>query len=113
MLLFFDTETSGLVDFKLSADHAQQPQGMTQNKTPNLGEAVQIILGREHTGAHRALDDVRATAQIYFVLRGDPVFVAAGQDFKTNAARQQPVMTAPAMKPPARAISPIEPETMF
>lgn len=89
-------------------------KGMTQNKTPNLGEAVKIILEREHIGAHRALDDVRATAQIYFKLRGDPVFVAAGQDFKTNAARSpQPTMSAPAMKPPAGAISPVEPETMF
>lgn len=89
-------------------------KGMTQFKTPNLGEAVKIILEREHTGAHRALDDVRATAQIYFKMRGDAVFVAAGQDFKTNAARSpQPTMVPTVLAVPPGAVSPVEPDPMF
>ncbi len=38
-------------------------------KTPKLGEAVQILLGESHEGAHRALADVRATVRCLFAAK--------------------------------------------
>lgn len=37
-----------------------------QRKTPKLSEAVQILLGESHEGAHRALADARAAARVLF-----------------------------------------------
>jgi DNA polymerase III subunit epsilon len=42
--------------------------GRNYAKTPNLGEAVQVLLGRQYTkehGAHNALNDCRAAVDIY------------------------------------------------
>lgn len=60
--------------------------GFTKFKTPNLGEAVKILLERDHTGAHRAMVDVIATKEIYFKCRDNQEFMAAGSAFKSNEA---------------------------
>lgn len=59
--------------------------GFSKFKTPKLGEAVQILLGREHVGAHRAMADVVATKDLFFAMRENAEFMAAGADFKSNA----------------------------
>lgn len=56
-------------------------------KTPKLSEAVRILLNREHVGAHGALADAIATKDLYFALRDNHEFMAAGSAFKTNEAR--------------------------
>ncbi len=55
-------------------------------KSPKLTEAVRDVLNREHVGAHGALADAIATKDIYFALRENPEFMAAGADFKSNEA---------------------------
>ena len=62
--------------------------GSGEFKTPKLSEAVSSILGREHAGAHRAMVDVQATKEIYFKLKNDAEFVAAGSAFKSNEAKE-------------------------
>ncbi len=42
--------------------------GHKGNKWPRLEEAYRVLLGKEMTNAHRAMGDVRATAEIYFKL---------------------------------------------
>lgn len=59
--------------------------GFTKFKTPKLGEAVQILLKRKHVGAHRAMADVVATKDLFFAMRENAEFMAAGADFKSNA----------------------------
>lgn len=44
--------------------------GFNKLKSPKLGEAVKIILGRDLEGAHRAINDVRATAELYRWIQG-------------------------------------------
>ncbi|MDZ4251091.1 MAG: 3'-5' exonuclease [Sulfuritalea sp.] len=61
--------------------------GFEKFKTPNLGEAVKMLLNREHVGAHRAMADAVATKDLYFALRCNPEFMAAGSDFKTNVSQ--------------------------
>ena len=52
-------------------------------KLPKLVEAVEILLKRDHEGAHRAMIDCRATAELYWYLQGvigdtqDPLPAAA------------------------------------
>jgi len=58
--------------------------GFSKFKTPKLGEAVQILLKREHVGAHRAMADVVATKDLFFAMRENAAFMAAGADFKSN-----------------------------
>jgi DNA polymerase-3 subunit epsilon len=58
-----------------------------QFKTPNLGEAVKILLEREHAGAHRAMADALAARDIYFACRHLEEFALAGANFKTNQER--------------------------
>lgn len=58
--------------------------GFDKYKPPKLSEAVQILLKREHVGAHRAMADVVSTRDLYFALRGNPEFIAAGSEFKSN-----------------------------
>ena len=41
-------------------------------KLPKLVEAVDILLKRSHEGAHRAMIDCRATADLYWYLIGLP-----------------------------------------
>jgi DNA polymerase-3 subunit epsilon len=53
-------------------------------KQPRLEEAVRLLLGREHAGAHRALADAEATRALYFKFRSDPAFREAGADFVSN-----------------------------
>ncbi len=60
--------------------------GFSKFKTPKLGEAVQMLLGREHVGAHRAMADVVATKDLFFAMRDNAEFMAAGADFKSNAS---------------------------
>ena len=64
-----------------------QAAGFDKFKTPKLEEAIRILLGREHVGAHRAMADAVATKDLYFAMKGDPVFIAAGSEFHTNAAK--------------------------
>lgn len=84
-----------------------------QYKTPKLSEAVQILLGREHVGAHGALADAAATKDIYFACRDNHEFMAAGSAFKTNEAMAAPPQatvpapTAPQVQPPALAVPPV------
>lgn len=61
--------------------------GFDHFKTPKLSEAVKILLGREHDGAHRAMADAIATKELYFALRGNEAFMKAGSAFRTNEAR--------------------------
>lgn len=62
--------------------------GYGKFKSPKLSEAVQILLKREHVGAHRAMADVLATRDLYFAMRGNAEFMAAGSAFKTNSDRE-------------------------
>ena len=46
--------------------------GMRQKKgfkMPKLVEAVEILLKRDHKGAHRAMADCRATAELYWYVK--------------------------------------------
>ena len=74
-----------------------------QYKTPKLSEAVQMLLGREHVGAHGALADALATKDIYFACRDNHEFMAAGSAFKTNEAKATVPMEPPAVTPVADA----------
>lgn len=58
--------------------------GFDKFKPPKLSEAVKILLKREHVGAHRAMADVLATRDLFFALRDNAEFMAAGSDFKSN-----------------------------
>lgn len=53
---------------KIAPTHAMLASGRKTNKTPKLGEAISIILGRELENAHDALADCRATADLFFHL---------------------------------------------
>lgn len=79
--------------------------GYGEFKAPKLTEAVQMLLGREHVGAHGALADALATKDIYFACRDNHEFMAAGSAFKTNetiaAAPAQGVEPAPPAAMPA------------
>ena len=44
--------------------------GIKRHKTPNLTEAAKIMLGRDLEGAHQALVDVEATADLYWLIDG-------------------------------------------
>ncbi len=70
-------------------ERKSKPRGHDQGKykTPKLTEAVKILLGREHVGAHGALADALATKDIYFACRDNHEFMAAGSAFKTNEAK--------------------------
>ena len=46
--------------------------GFTKNKPPKLGQAYQHFFKEELVGAHDALIDARATARLFFHLRGQP-----------------------------------------
>jgi DNA polymerase-3 subunit epsilon len=50
---------------KLPPTERMVAAGRNGPKTPKLGEAVKILLGRDLEGAHRAINDVRATAELY------------------------------------------------
>ena len=39
-------------------------------KLPKLSEAVEVLLNRKHEGAHRAMIDCRATAELYWYVAG-------------------------------------------
>lgn len=69
--------------------------GAGKYKTPKLSEAVQILLGREHVGAHGALADALATKDLYFACRDNHEFMAAGSAFKTNEAKGAAVPKEP------------------
>lgn len=43
-------------------------KGMSQPKTPNLGEAVEALCARAHVGAHTALADTTACRDVYAAL---------------------------------------------
>ncbi len=43
--------------------------GKGGNKWPRLNEAYKSLLGKEMIGGHRAIEDVRATKEIYFKLK--------------------------------------------
>ncbi len=82
-IVVFDTETTGIPQW-----HLMRKAGFEKFKTPNLGEAVKMLLNREHIGAHRAMADAVATKDLYFALRGNPEFMAAGSAFHTNKAKE-------------------------
>jgi DNA polymerase-3 subunit epsilon len=42
--------------------------GMSEPKTPNLGESVEALCGRAHVGAHTALADAMACLDVYAAL---------------------------------------------
>lgn len=69
---------------KLERTAKMKKAGFDKFKTPNLGEAVKILLGRDHVGAHGAMADTLATKDIYFACRDNHEFMAAGSAFKTN-----------------------------
>jgi DNA polymerase III subunit epsilon len=46
---------------------AMMATGRRTFKTPNLGQAVQMLLGRRHIGAHNAIDDLDATLELYWL----------------------------------------------
>jgi DNA polymerase-3 subunit epsilon len=43
--------------------------GFNKHKTPNLGEAYRYFTGRELEGAHSAMVDVRACAEVFFAIQ--------------------------------------------
>lgn len=60
---------------------------LPKGKPPKLAEAFEILVGRKHEGAHRAIVDARAAADIYFAARSNPLFMEKGANFKTNQER--------------------------
>jgi DNA polymerase III subunit epsilon len=54
-------------------------------KTPNLGEAVEVMLGRSLEGAHDALVDLRATVAIFNIMRRDGLVQWKAQKAKVPA----------------------------
>ena len=92
---------------KIAPTKKMKSAGFDKYKTPNLGEAVRMLLGREHAGAHGALADALATKDLYFACRDNHEFMAAGSEFKTNAEHastptQEPPPPAPAQKKEAQ-----------
>lgn len=81
---------------KIPPTGKMQSVGIHTFKTPKLGEAVRILLKREHEGAHRAMADVLATRDLYFALRDNADFLKAGSEFQTNAARAAAESPTPA-----------------
>lgn len=71
---------------KIPPTGKMQAAGFSNFKTPKLEEAVRILLKREHIGAHRAMADAVAARDLYFALRDNAEFMAAGSEFNTNAA---------------------------
>ena len=64
--------------------------GMRQKKgfkMPKLVEAVEILLKRDHKGAHRAMADCRATAELYWYVNGEAIMKVDGQS--GHAANQE------------------------
>ena len=55
-------------------------------KMPKLVEAVEILLKRDHKGAHRAMADCRATAELYWYVNGEAIMKVAD---KGHAANQE------------------------
>lgn len=72
---------------KIAPTTKMKSAGFDKFKTPKLSEAVKILLNREHDGAHRAMADTLATRDLYFALRKNPEFMAAGSAFHTNEAK--------------------------
>lgn len=74
---------------KIAGTKKMKDAGFDKFKTPRLGEAVQILLKREHVGAHRAMADVVTTRDLYFAMKDNKDFIAAGSEFKTNAEKEK------------------------
>lgn len=77
-------------------------RGPNTFKTPTLGEAVQILLGQPHHGAHTALADCDATARLFFWL------VENGH--VPTGTEEQAEVSAPVA---ARAAVPVDDPTAF
>ena len=76
--------------------------GFGEFKTPKLSEAVKILLGRDHVGAHGAMADALATKDIYFACRDNHEFMAAGSAFKTNTEHAATPKEPPAVAQPVK-----------
>jgi DNA polymerase-3 subunit epsilon len=73
---------------KIAPTDAMRAAGYRTNKTASLTEAVEILLGRKHEGAHEAEADMRATAEIYALVKDNP-----------DAQPKAKVPTAPKSRP--------------
>lgn len=51
------------------AARRMEMKGRSGTKNPTLSEAYEAILGKKHVGAHDALDDILATAELWDVLK--------------------------------------------
>ncbi len=87
---------------KLERTAKMKKAGFDKYKTPNLGEAVKILLGRDHVGAHGAMADALATKDIYFACRNNHEFMAAGSAFKTNTEHAATPKEPPAVAQPVK-----------
>lgn len=74
---------------------AMKATGRKTFKTAKLGEAVEILLKTEHTNAHDAMADVRATARLFPLVRDD---VKIKQHEPAAAPKPAPAVT-PASQP--------------
>jgi DNA polymerase-3 subunit epsilon len=61
---------------KLAPTDAMHATGRHFSKTAKLSEAVEILLGHPHEGAHDALNDMMATVALYRLLAGKGLVVA-------------------------------------
>lgn len=73
---------------KIAPTSKMQKAGRLNFKSPKLSEAIQILLKREHVGAHRAMADVMATKELYFSFRWDKEFLEAGSAFASNEQKK-------------------------
>ena len=76
LILAFDTETTGIPDWKIPSEDATQPH-MVQlaarkamgGKQPTLAEAYKHLIGAELQDAHTAMADTKACMDIFFAIR--------------------------------------------
>ena len=71
------TATMATPIMQLPPTEKMKRAGFNKFKTPNLGEAYRHFTGRELQGAHSAMADTRACAEVFFAIQGSPQPVAA------------------------------------
>jgi DNA polymerase-3 subunit epsilon len=86
--------------------------GRNYPKTPNLGEAVQVLVGRPHgkeQGAHNALNDCRAAVDVYrWLAKRHLIAPKRRESYPDHGAAQTPPAKT---KAPAAAFGPIDAST--
>ena len=77
---------------KLPPTYRMKKRNLRGYKLPKLKEAVEVLLKRDHDGAHRAMIDCRATADLYWYLQAlsyDDVSPEERADIAKNIVRDK------------------------